>query len=204
MIRDTKYFRFGPVRQERGAKHLRPADLLEAVNVSQAAKAGVYAKRYGFSRTGVTFSDPNNSGDIDGGSIGGYPVCVTQAEYGSSLMRDAAEQLWAKSSSGTAWLYRGKRKSIWPETQTVLARRYTAPRPFSCVVGTRVWIFAIGTSAYDLTIVNTTTGQVETPPVSVTATNILSASAVYNGIAAPYLIPEPAGGRPIPAANRPA
>jgi len=52
----TAKFRFGPVRQETGSKHVRQGDLLEAINVRQTAKAGVYAKRKAFARTAQTLN----------------------------------------------------------------------------------------------------------------------------------------------------
>ena len=86
----TAKFRFGPVRQEAGAKHVRQGDLLEAINVRQTAKAGVYAKRKAFARTAQTFV---------GGALSGTPETVLPGQSGNSLMRDTGDQLWARSAA---------------------------------------------------------------------------------------------------------
>lgn len=172
MIRDTKYFRFGPARQERGSKHLRGGDLLEAVNVRQTDKGGVYAKRKGFSRTTQTFS---------GGSLIGVPVEVYPGVNGTTLMRDSGDQLWARAAGSNQWVLKGTHHRVWPETEVVQSNGYTAPQPFSVLVGTNVWTFALRSGAYDYSIYEATTGVQILGRTAVTAANIAHASAAYDG-----------------------
>jgi hypothetical protein len=168
----TKTFRFGPVRQETGSKHVRQGDLLEAINVRQTAKAGVYAKRNGFARTAQTFS---------GGTLSGTPETVMPGTSGNTLMRDTGDQLWARSASTNTWSLMGNHWRPWSDVTTVQSNFYTTPQPFSCLVGSSLWIFAIKTNAYEFSIVDAVTGVVTLSRTAVTATGIVHASAVYDG-----------------------
>lgn len=167
----TAKFRFGPVRQETGAKHVRQGDLLEAINVRQTAKAGVYAKRKAFARTAQAFV---------GGSLIGTPETVLPGTSGDSLMRDTGDHLWARSASNNSWNLMGTHPRPWPE-MTVLQGPYTAPQPFSCVVGSSLWMFSLTTNAYEFVIVDPTTGAVNTAKIAVAATGIVHASTAYDG-----------------------
>lgn len=168
----TAKFRFGPVRQEVGAKHVRQGDLLEAINVRQTAKAGVYAKRKAFKRTAQTFS---------GGSLSGTPETVLPGIGGNTLMRDTGDQLWARNAGSNSWMYMGKHARPWLESTTVQSNLYTKPQPFSCIVGSSLWAFALTTDAYEFSIVNISDGLVTTPKTTVAATGIVHASASYDG-----------------------
>jgi hypothetical protein len=168
----SEFFRFGPVRQEVGAKHVRKGDLIEAINVRQSEEAGVYAKREGFARTAQTFS---------GGSISGAPVEALPGVGRDTLMRDAGDQLWSRSDATNEWTYKGKNTRPWPEVNTIQSNLYTSPQPFSCLVGSLVWMFAITTNAYEFTIINGATGTPTSSKVTVTATGIVHASAAYDG-----------------------
>lgn len=172
MIRETKYFRFGPVRQERGSKHLRAGDLLEAINVRQTTKGGVYGKRRGFARTAQTFS---------GGTLSGTPETVLPGTGTSSLMRDTGDQLWARASGSNQWQYKGTHKRPWPTTTAVQSNLYTAPQPFSVLVGANIWTFALTTNAYEFSIYEASSGVQLTGRTTVTATAIVNASAAYDG-----------------------
>jgi hypothetical protein len=173
VIRDTKYIRFGPVRQEAGSKHLRQGDLNEAINVRQTAKAGVYGKRRGVSRTVQTFVN---------GSLRGIVAGTVTGQDGALLMRDSGGQLWERISGSNQWTLSGRARQAWVESSSVLPRNYTAPKPFSCLVGTNLWVFALAsTNAYDLTIVDTVGGTTVQQRVSVAATAIIHGTAVYDG-----------------------
>lgn len=172
MRRGTRYLRFGPVRQETGAKHVQVGNLLEAVNVRQTAKAGVYAKRRGFARTAQTFV---------GGSLSGAPIDVLPGSRGNSLMRDSGDQMWARSNSTNQWTLSGTSRRPWPETTTVQSNLYTVPMPFSCLVGTNLWVFAIKGNTYEFSIVDATTGISISPKYTNTATSIVRGSAAYDG-----------------------
>lgn len=172
MIRDTKYFRFGPVRQERGAKHVRYGDLLEAVNVKQTAKAGVYAKRGGFVRTAQSYS---------GGSLSGTPSVVLPGTNDATLMRDTGDQLWSRAASSNTWAYTGDHLRPWPTSAIVQTNAYTAPQPFSVMVGANLWVFALASNAYNFTIIEAATGVQVQAMTTIAATNIVHASAAYDG-----------------------
>lgn len=172
MRRGTRLLRFGPVRQEVGSKHVQEGTLLEAINVRQTAKAGVYAKRRGFARTAQTFS---------GGSLSGSPESLLPGVNGNSLMRDSGGQLWSRQSATNTWYYSGKQARIWPTTTAVQTGLYTTPQPFSCMVGSFLWTFALVTNGYEFSIVNPATNQVTTAKIAVTATGITHASAAYDG-----------------------
>jgi hypothetical protein len=168
----TDFFRFGPVRQEVGSKHVRKGDLIEAINVRQTNKAGVYAKREGFERTAQTFS---------GGSLSGAPVEALPGTGQDTLMRDAGDQLWSRSNTTNEWTYKGKNVRPWPEVSTIQSNLYTVPQPFSCLVGSLVWVFALTTNAYEFTIIDGATGSPTSSKVTVSATGIVHASAAYDG-----------------------
>jgi hypothetical protein len=168
----TAKFRFGPVRQETGSKHVRQGDLLEAINVRQTAKAGVYAKRKAFQRTAQTFV---------GGSLSGTPETVLPGQSGNSLMRDTGDQLWARSNTANAWSLMGTHPRPWVDITTVQSNLYTNPQPFSCLVGSSLWAFALTTNAYEFSIIDITSGVVTGSKVTITATGIVHASAAYDG-----------------------
>ena len=172
MQHSQKYFRFGPVRQETGSKHVRLGDLLVAKNVRQTAKSGVYAKRKGFARTAQTFV---------GGSLSGAPTEILPGDNGNTFMRDASNQIWERSQTTNAWTLLGTHQRPWMESTTLQSNLYTIPQPFSCVVGANVWSFALQTNKYEFTIYNTTTGEVLYTKTSTTATGIVHASAAYDG-----------------------
>lgn len=172
MRKGTRYLRFGPVRQETGAKHVQVGNLLEAVNVRQTAKAGVYAKRRGLARTAQTFV---------GGSLSGAPIDVLPGSRGNSLMRDSGDQMWARAAATNQWNLMGTSRRPWPEATTVQSNVYTAPMPFSCMVGSSMWVFALKTNSYEFSIIDPTTGIAISPKFSNTATSIAHASAAYNG-----------------------
>ena len=168
----TAKFRFGPVRQEAGAKHVRQGDLLEAINVRQTAKAGVYAKRKAFARTAQTFV---------GGALSGTPETVLPGQSGNSLMRDTGDQLWARSAANNEWSLMGTHLRYWPEVTTVASNLYTTPQPFSCVVGMSLWVFALTSRGYDLTILDAASGVITGTRESIVASGIVHASAAYDG-----------------------
>jgi len=167
----TAYFRFGPVRQETGDKHLREGDLVEGINVVQP-KAGVYSKRPGFDRAAHTFV---------GGSLIGEPVSVVAGAGNSLLMRDQGDQLWSRAFGSAQWVKAGDHSRVWAETNTVQSALYTLPQPFSCVVGTSLWVFALATDVYEFTIVEAATGSPVAAKVTTTATGVVHASAAYDG-----------------------
>jgi hypothetical protein len=170
--KSTAYFRFGPVRQEAGSKHLRPGDLVEAVNVKQTTKAGVFEKRLGFSRTAATFT---------GGTLSGTPSSVVaSADSTTAMMRDTGDQLWSATTAGT-WSYQGKHPRVYTKAQVVDRTEWTFPNPTSCIVGSTVWCFSVGTDLYKLHIQDLNTGVVTTDNTSVTATAVVNLSAVYDG-----------------------
>jgi hypothetical protein len=146
--------------------------LLEAINVRQTAKAGVYAKRKAFQRTAQTFV---------GGSLSGTPETVLPGQSGNSLMRDTGDQLWARSNVTNQWSLMGTHPRPWPEVTTVQSNLYTTPQPFSCLVGSSLWVFALNTNAYEFSILDAASGVVTGAKVTVTATGIVHASAAYDG-----------------------
>lgn len=166
----TSQFRFGPVRQDVGDKHVRVGDLAEAINVRQTKEAGVYAKRKGFARTAQTFV---------GGTLSGGPLSSVPGVGGATLMRDRGDQLWSRSPGANSWIYRGKHSRPWPTVKAVSNLAGTLPQPFSCMVGSNLWIFALKSNGYEFSILDASTGTPTGEKVSVTATNIAHASAVY-------------------------
>lgn len=170
-LRTTK-FRFGPVRQGTGDKHLRQGDLIEAINVRQTAKEHVYAKRKNFGRVAQSFS---------GGSLSGNPTSMLPGVDGDTMMRDSGDQLWARSPTSNTFILAGTHARPWPESNAVISNLYTAPQPFSCVVGSNIWFFALTTNAYEFVIAEAATGTVIAAKQSNTATSIVHASAAYDG-----------------------
>jgi hypothetical protein len=173
----TAHFRFGPVRQDVGEKHVRVGDLVEAINVRQTKRAGVYTKRRGFARTAPTFV---------GGSLSGSPVSVVPGEGGVLYMRDSGDQLWSWSPSDSTWNYQAKHLRPWAEASSVASMPlggYAVPtQPTACLVGSNLWTFALSTlNTYQLTIVNANTGAQVVSPITIAATGILQHSAVYDG-----------------------
>ncbi len=176
MQKRTTYLRFGQLRQERGEKHVKQGELVQAENVCQTEKAGVYQKRKGFSMTTLTFS---------GATWGTATVssCVPAKDMAGSLMRDSQDRAWARDTASNVWNYRGTHPRAWVDTKVVNASAYAAPRPVHLEVGANIWVFTISTSAtvagvYDLTIYVKATGQL------VSVTSGISAYIGANGIAA--------------------
>lgn len=169
MRRGTRLLRFGPVRQEAGAKHVQEGTLLEAINVRQTAKAGVYAKRKGFARTAQTFA---------GGFLSGTPASVVSGPDGSLMMTDTGGQCWVKQATSNQWVLSGQVNRPWVDTKPIVNSAIAFPQPTVCAVLTNTWIFTLTPTGYAFVICDAN-GNPLGLRHTVTATGCIQVSAVY-------------------------
>jgi len=182
----TKFFRFGQLRQERGEKHVRNAELVTATNVRQTTKSGVYAKRLGFRMTSLAFS---------GATWGAATVssCVQAAGGTGALMRDSLDRAWSwdGSASSPTWKYRGKNKRVWTDTTIIDDKGYDNPIPVTVEVGDNIWVFSrkvdgysisAGQDGYYLTILNKLSGDiVYKATTAILSDGIIASCGCYDG-----------------------
>jgi hypothetical protein len=164
-------FTFGAVDGATGTRHLRPGDLVEATNVRQT-KNNQYRKRPGFDRASPT---------ADSGSFTANAESLTSDGI-KMISRDGADTAWAEDTTANTRANRGTARRAYPDT-SMAALVTSGVRTCGCYAGGYYWEFTInsGAGTYSFMMWDPVTRTVFRQATSITAANIVQATAASDG-----------------------
>jgi hypothetical protein len=162
-------WRFGPLDQDTGDKHLRPGYLVSLEN-SRILKAYDHQPRKGYGRTAIA---------VDTGSFTGPPDTYVSAN-GTRCMRDAAGVNWAYDSTAAQFKNLGTVVRPFPTKDLINpAEGYSQP----CLVraGGYDWTFVHFDGGYGFVVRDTTTNRIAKAMTGVVVSGFRNLCAVTDG-----------------------